>query len=108
MKRTRLALLALATGPVCAATLLASSAGAMTPTRIGTSAPPPPVTTLSCKELHSTISKLNSWLEEHASYNHSGDASKQQDYNDHFDMMASMQIQGRNAGCYTSGGAPIY
>ncbi|MCC6435611.1 MAG: hypothetical protein IT196_11320 [Acidimicrobiales bacterium] len=105
MKSRRFAVIALIAGPVCAATMLASTAGAMTPTRAGSSTPPP-VTTLSCKELHSTIGKLNSWLDDHASYNNSGDASKQQDYNDHFDMMASMQIQGRKAGCYTSAGMP--
>ncbi len=104
MKNRRFAVIALVAGPVCAVTMLASSAGAMTPTRAGST--PPPVTTLSCKELHSTIGKLNSWLDDHASYNNSGDPSKQQDYNDHFDMMASMQIQGRNAGCYTSAGMP--
>ncbi len=106
MHTKRFAVAAFVAGQLVAATVVASAAGAMSPTVAGP-VKRPPVTTLACAELHATIAGLNSWLDAHDSYNHSGDTAKQQDYNDHFDMMASMQVQGRNAGCYNAVGAPI-
>jgi hypothetical protein len=107
MSSKRLAVvLAFIAGPLIATTVLASAAGAMSPTIAGGTTPPP-VTTLACKELHASIEKMDTWLIGHESYNGSGDAAKQKEYNDHFDMMASMQVQGRKAGCYNAGGSPI-
>lgn len=96
-----IAIATLAATPFVGAIAMAATASAATKPFGSTT--PPPVTNLSCKDLHASIGRLNSWLVEHDSYNNSGNAANQQDYNDHFDMMGSMQRQGLKAGCYDHG-----
>ena len=101
-----IAIAALVAAPLVGSAAFAATASAATKP-FGGGTPPPPVTTLSCKDLHASIGRMNTWLTDHDSYNNSGDPTKQQDYNDHFDMMGSMQRQGLKAGCYDSHGSPI-
>lgn len=96
------AALALTAAPLAALIATAGPAAARMP-----QAAPPPVPYFDCKALHTLIGAQNDWLTGHASYNNSGDASKQQEYNDHFDMMGSMQRQGIKEGCYKNG-MPVY